>query len=274
VDVCRAEIPSVLELRPEERRREGQPAAERLADAEDVREVEARPQLADPPHARVDRVDYEQRAGFVAPLAQPLEKARWRHPRAAPALYRLHDHAARAARQLPGILAVSAAEDRTGQPAPKREAELLEPRCGERKQARAVVGAVERHDARLPRREQRRAQRDLDRVLTGDAEARGPRQPLAQADDDLRLGEIPQRVHHLLLGPGREDLRIPVAERCDAEARREVEVLAAVGVDDPATLRRPPDQAEPLRRSGSRRLSVSAAMYPAIFGFSWRRRIE
>src|SRR5438128_1755019 len=46
VDVLDAEVPDLLELRPdEERRRERQAAAEPLADAEDVRMAGARPHL-------------------------------------------------------------------------------------------------------------------------------------------------------------------------------------------------------------------------------------
>ena len=73
-DVLRTEIPDAFEVwTDEERRRERQAAAERLADADDVRHLLAGPQLADPAEPGVDRVDDEQRAGVVTPPSQRLE---------------------------------------------------------------------------------------------------------------------------------------------------------------------------------------------------------
>ena len=76
------------------------PAAERLADAEHVRDLLAGPHLADPAQPRVDRVDDEQRSGLVAalgatsrgtrpaapaspPSPAPARRSRSRRPRAA-----------------------------------------------------------------------------------------------------------------------------------------------------------------------------------------------
>ena len=104
-----------------------------------------------------------------------------------------------------------------------------------------MVGAVERDDPGLAGREQRGAQRDLDRVLAGDAELRRPAEPLAEPDRHLRLGEVAERVRDRLRRHGGADLRIRVAERGDAEAAGEVEVLAPVRVPDAAALGPRPD---------------------------------
>ena len=66
-------------------------------------------------------------------------------------------------------------------------------------------------------------------------------------------------MHDALIAPGFEDLGIAVPEGRDPEATGKIEVLAAVGVDDAASLSVSPNQAEPLRR-GTNRPSVSAAM--------------
>ena len=50
-----------------------------------------------------------------------------------------------------------------------------------------MVGALEGEDARLARREQRGAERDLDRVLAGNAQLRRPGQPPAELDGHLRV---------------------------------------------------------------------------------------
>ena len=103
-----------------------------------------------------------------------------------------------------------------------------------------MVRAVEGDDARAAGREQRRPQPDLDRVLARDAElARA--QPLAQRCRDRRVGEVTERVDDGLRRPRRRDQRIAVPQRGDAEARREVEVLAPVVVPDAAALGPRPD---------------------------------
>ena len=160
---------------------------------------------------------------------------------------------------------------RPRQPRCERRAELLEAGRREREQPGAVVGAVERDDARPPGREQRRPERDLDRVLAGDAELRRPRQRLAQAHRHLRVGEVAERVHDLLLAPRLEDARVAVAERRDAEAAGQVEQLAPVGERDAAALGPRPDHFAPSRRT---RPTVALAIVPAIAGFSCRRRSE
>jgi hypothetical protein len=120
-----------------------------------------------------------------------------------------------------------------------------------------VVGALEGDQARSPGDEEGGAERDLDRVLAGDAEERSTllgREPLPERSGDVGLGEIAERVDAPLglVRDGGRDIRIPVAERGDAEAGRQVEVLAPVGVDDAATLGLGPDH-------GRRRFSVSRA---------------
>ena len=124
-----------------------------------------------------------------------------------------------------------------------------------------MVGAVEGDDPRLPRREQCGAKPDLDRVLPGHAELRRQRQPLAEPRRHRRLGQIAQRVHHLLLCDRRLDARVPVPQHRDAEPRGQVEVLAPARVDDATTFRFGPNHAarEPFRR-GTSRCNVSAAM--------------
>jgi hypothetical protein len=121
-----------------------------------------------------------------------------------------------------------------------------------------VISAVEGDDPRLAGREQRRPQSDLDRVFARDAELRRT-EALAQRRGHRCVGEVAERVHDGLRGPGRRDQPISMAQRRDAEAAREVEVLAAILVPDAAPLGPRPDHEEPLR-PGSRRLTVSAAM--------------
>ena len=99
-----------------------------------------------------------------------------------------------------------------------------------------MVGALEREDPRLAGREQRRAERDLDRILAGDRELGGPGQPAPQLGRHLGLGQIAERVYDPLLPPGLEDSGIAMSERSDPEAAGEVKVLAPVAVDDAATL--------------------------------------
>ena len=123
-----------------------------------------------------------------------------------------------------------------------------------------MVGALEGEDPRLPGCEERRPQGDLDRVFTRDAELRQPRQPRTESRGHLGLGKVAERMDDPLLAPRLQDPRVSMAEHGNAEARREVEVLASAVVDDAAALGLRPDQeAEPLRR-GTKRPSVSAAM--------------
>ena len=137
VDVLGAELPHLLEtVAIEERRRERQAAAERLADAEHVRDFLAGPHLADPAEPREDRVDDEQRPRLVAAAAKRLEEAVRRDARPGSALHRLDDHAAGVLGQRSGILAVRAPVHRPGQPRRERLAELLEAGRGEREQTR------------------------------------------------------------------------------------------------------------------------------------------
>ncbi len=133
-----------------------------------------------------------------------------------------------------------------------------------------MVGAVEGDDPRPPRREKRRAERDLDRVLPRHAELRRPRERLPQPHRDLGVGEIPERVHDLLLAPCLEDARVAVPERGDAEAAGEIEQLAPVRERDAAALGACPDH----RERPSIRPAVARAIVPAMAGFSCSRRSE
>jgi hypothetical protein len=130
---------------------------------------------------------------------------------------------------------------RARQPGRERLPEALETGRGEREQPGAVVRAVEGDDARLARREQRGAERDLDGVLARDAELPRPRQRLTQPLRHLGLGEITERVHDRSVRDRRADVRIAVAERGDAEAGGQVDVLAPVLVPDAAALCPGPD---------------------------------
>ena len=121
-----------------------------------------------------------------------------------------------------------------------------------------MVRAVERNDARLAGREQRGAQRDLDRVLARDTELGRPRQRIPEPLCDFRLRQITECVRDGRLGDRCRDLRIAVTERRDPEAAGQVDVLASLGVPDAAALGFGPDQA-PFRRP-IKRPSVSAAM--------------
>jgi hypothetical protein len=99
---------------------------------------------------------------------------------------------------------------RSRQPRCERLTKAFEPRRREREQARAVVRPVEGNDPRLAGRKQRRAQRDLDRVLAGDAELGRPRQCVAEPLRDFRLGQVAERVHDGRFGDRCRDLRIAV----------------------------------------------------------------
>jgi len=128
----------------------GSPAAERFADAEDVGDIGAGPELADPSEPGVDRVDDEKRTCLVAAPAQCLEEPGGRHPRACASLHGLDDDARRVARQRAWILAERAAMHRPRGATAARRPELLESRRREGEQSRAVIGAVEGDDARPP----------------------------------------------------------------------------------------------------------------------------
>jgi hypothetical protein len=153
---------------------------------------------------------------------------------------------------------------------PRRErlTEAFETGRREREQAGAVVRTLERDDPRLAGRKQRRAQRDLNRVLPGDAELRGPRQAATQLAGDGSIGEVSERMRDRRCCDRLHDAGIAVSEHGDAEPGRKVKVFAAVLVPDATAFGAGPDQTPaPLRRPTSRP-SVSAAMYPASFGFS------
>jgi hypothetical protein len=242
VDVLDAELPHVCELAPDEqRRRQRQAAAERLADAEHVCDLGAWPQFADPAETREDRVDDEQRTGGVAAVAQYREEVVGRHPRAAAALNRLDDHDARIRRKPSGIPTVRAPMHRARQPRRERLPETLQPGGGEREQPGPVISAVERDDPGLAGREQCGAQRDLDCVLAGDAELCRPRQRVAETLRHLRLRQVAERVHHRRVGDGPTDHLVAVAERRDAEAAGQVDVLPSVLVPDAAAFGPRPD---------------------------------
>ena len=121
-----------------------------------------------------------------------------------------------------------------------------------------MVGTVERDDARLAGREQRRAQCDLDRVLTRDSKLRRPRQRLTELLGDLRLRQVAERMNDGSRGDRLQHVWIPMTQRRDTEAAGQVDVLASVRVPDAAAFGLRPDQL-PLRRPMSRP-SVSVAM--------------
>jgi REP element-mobilizing transposase RayT len=242
VDVFGPEIPQHLELPPNEQRRgERQAAAERLPRAEHVGKLRRAPEDTGPPEPAENLVADQERTGVVAALAEPLEVARRRHTATRPALHRLDDHATSVARPRPGILPVRMPVHGPGKPRREGLTEPLEARRGERQQPGPVVGAVEGHDSGLSRRQKHRPKRDLDCVLTGHAQLRRPRQRTPQGDGHLRVAEIPERVHDGLPRPRLHDPWVPVAQGGDAEAAGEVDVLAALRVDDPAPFGARPD---------------------------------
>ena len=119
-------------------------------------------------------------------------------------------------------------------------------------------------------------------------------QPLGQPDPHRGRMEVTQPVQQLAgLGAYRLDhARVGVADRGDAEPRRQVEIATAVRIPDVAALRALPhrrrragiaqrplvappalDQIGGRHRRTSRR-ATSCATYPAMLGFSFRRRIE
>ena len=130
VDVLDAELPHLLELSPhEQRRREREAPAERLADTKDVCNVRAWPHLADAAERGEDRVDDEQRARFVAPLPQHREEVVRRDTRTGAALNGLDDHHAGVRRQLAGIVAVGTAMYRAREPGLERPAKAFQAGC-------------------------------------------------------------------------------------------------------------------------------------------------
>ena len=272
VDVLGPELPELLEaVAVEERGRERQPAAERLADAEHVgdlarratsrrrgraRRRSSRRRAARRPRRSARRSVSRKPSGGTREPARPCTGSTITQPASSGSG--------------PGSSPYARRCTGPGSHGCERLAEALEPGRREREQAGAVVGAVERDDARPAGREQRRAQRDLDRVLAGDAELRRPRQRLAQPHGHLRVGEVAERVHDLLLAPRLEDARVAVTERRDAEAAGQVEQLAPVGERDAAALGARPDHS----RRPRTRPTVAFAIVPAIAGFSCSRRSE
>jgi hypothetical protein len=121
-----------------------------------------------------------------------------------------------------------------------------------------VISTLEGDDPRLPGDQQARPKRDLDRVLPGNGKeyrVTALPEPPAQLGGDVGLGEVAERVDAPLglFADCGQDVRIPMSEGGDSEASGEIDVLAAVRVDDPAALRLRPDH-------GFNRLSVSTAM--------------
>jgi hypothetical protein len=157
------------------------------------------------------------------------------------------------------ILAVRASIHRFRQPPRERLAEPLEPGGSEREQAGAVIRAVERDEPRPAGRKQCGAQRNLDRILTGDAELRGPRERLAEPLGDLRLGQVAERMNDGRRCDRFRDPRIPMAERRHSEAAGQVDELVPVRVPDAAAFGLGPELQALLRRP-TKRPSVSAAM--------------
>jgi hypothetical protein len=146
------EVPYVREFPAyEERRRQRQAAAERLSDADHVRDILTRPHLADATEPGVDCVDNEQRIRFVAAPPQRIEPTARRNARTGPALHGFNDHAGCVSRKRAGIVAVGEAVNGTWKPGRKRLAETLEAGRREREQSSAVVRTLERDDSRPPR---------------------------------------------------------------------------------------------------------------------------
>ncbi len=109
-----------------------------------------------------------------------------------------------------------------------------------------MIGALEGHDTGLARCQKRRPERNLHRVLAAQAELGRARQRVPQADGRLGLGQIAQRVHHPLLADRRHHAGIAMPQRRDAEAGREIEVLAPLAVGDAATPGTRPDHCRPI----------------------------
>ena len=105
-----------------------------------------------------------------------------------------------------------------------------------------MVCAVEGDDPGFARGEQRGAQCDLHSVLSRHAELRRPRQRISKPTRDVGLGEIAERMRDGCRGDCLHHPRVAMTQRRDAEAGREVDVLAPVLVPDAASLRSGPDQ--------------------------------
>ena len=190
-------------------------------------------------------------AGLVAALAQSFQEAVRRNLRSGSALHRFDDDAGRVGGESARILSVRAAVDRPGQPRRERAPELLEARGREGEQAGPMVGTRESDDSGAAGDEQRRPQRDFDRVLSGDAEhdfAAVAAEPRTQLGRHVCLGEVAERVHAAIgLRPNRSlDLGTSVAEHGDAEASGEVDVAASVRIEDAAALCLCPDHGRSL----------------------------
>ena len=109
-----------------------------------------------------------------------------------------------------------------------------------------MVGRIEGDDSRLAGNEKRGAKRDLDCVLSSHPQHRfvtPQAEPAANFGGHIGFCEVPEGVDAAvcLRRDRRDDIGVPVPERGHAEAAREVEVLAPLDVDDPATLRLSPD---------------------------------
>src|SRR3954449_10800523 len=73
------------------------------------------------------------------------------------------------------------------------------------------------------------------------AQLRGPGKPPPELRRHLRIGEVAEGVRDRSRRDSLHDPRVPVPERRDAEAAREVEVLAPARVPDAAPLGAGPD---------------------------------
>ena len=114
-----------------------------------------------------------------------------------------------------------------------------------------MIGALERHHARAPAREQRRLERRLDRVRAGGAEhaARGNAARVAAHERFEQLDLHGGRMHVAepvqqplgLRAHRRDDARMRVPHVRDAEAGREIDVAIAVDVPDVGALRALPE---------------------------------
>ena len=280
-----------------------QAAAQRLAAHQQVGPHAlglAHPHRAGAAEAGEHLVDHQQRAPAVALVAQRLQPAVGRRDDAARGPASARPPRRRRSRRRRAPAPLDQVDGR--QPGLERLAEQRPAADAERAQRRAVVAAAERDQLAAAGRQQRRLQRQLDGAgagqrpqRAGQAERRDRGQPLGQPDPHRGRVEVAEPVKQLRR-PGRarprpragwhgrpRRRRTPTTGRGSGGRRRPrrgcpppAATPAAACRDRPAAPRgaasaRPGRRSSPAEPAGR---ATSCATYPAMLGFSFRRRIE
>ena len=262
---------------------QGEAAAERLPDANDVRvQPDARrgQRRTAPPHPGEHLVGHHKGPGGVGELGQSGHEPVGGDADPRPPLHRLHHHRAdgvpvgsacgedpfHLVQRLTGRrLSVSegVGEGREGDPSVEarleRRTEQLPVRGRQRPQGEAVVCPLEGQEARAPRGHERRLQPGLHRLRARGGEDHAGVGPGSQRRDALhekhlhrRRVDVPHAVDQALcLGGHRSgDFGVPVAQERHAEGPREVQEDVPVGVHHVGAPGLFPEHGPPLRKVG------------------------